>query len=96
MTLTTNGSTITIDGNIKSIQDFQEIKNAVDTVTFNNNSVAFILSNSISMTSSVIGYINKVVQKDGISVSMSVADERLYRILDDLNLIRVFNVRRVK
>ncbi|MEA3373398.1 MAG: hypothetical protein U9Q62_06865 [Campylobacterota bacterium] len=93
MTLTRSGSTITIDGNIKSIQDFQEIKNAVDTITTTGNSVEFILDNSMSMTSSVIGYINKVIQKDGVRVSMKVSDERLYGILKDLNLVNVFNVR---
>ncbi len=95
MTLKANGSTITIDGNIKSISDFQEIKTAVDSIARSSKSIEMILTNSMSMTSSVIGYLNKIVQKDGIKVSMSISDERLYRTLKDLNLISIFNVRKV-
>ena len=87
-----NGSTMTVRGNIKSIQDFQEIKEAVDKMVQSNPVVHFELLESMSLTSSLIGYINKLIRKDGVRVSMVVEDDRLYDLLNDLNLISAFNV----
>ena len=87
-----NGSTMTVRGNIKSIQDFQEIKEGVEGMIQSNPVIHFELLESMSLTSSVIGYINKLIRKDGIRVSMVVEDSRLYDLLSDLNLITAFNV----
>jgi len=92
MTLTTESSDITIEGNIKSIDDFQTIKSAIDAVTEEYDRIDFIIKDSISMTSSVIGYINKIIQKDHILVTMTVSDIRLYTTLEHLGLLKIFNV----
>ena len=45
------------------------------------------------MTSTVIGHLMKLVNIDKITVSMTVGDERLYQLLEELSLIHSFNVR---
>lgn len=95
MEISTSGSTVTINGNIKSVGDFQSIKSTIDDVTANNSQITLIISDSISITSSVIGYFNKLILKDGIKIDMKIGNDDLISLLDDLNLTSVFNVRKV-
>ena len=92
MILTTSGSTITVEGNIKSQDDFNKIKNTVEGMT-QSSSIHFNLINTMSMTSSVIGFLTKTILKDKKSISMEINDERLYGLLNDLNLIQTFNIK---
>lgn len=90
MDVETSGNVVTITGNIKSINDFQSIKRALDLLTFRQDSVIIKIVDSISVTSSVIGYFNKLVLKDNISITIHVGNEKLMSLLDDLNLAAVF------
>ena len=94
MQLSTSGTTISIQGNIKSIQDFQEIKSAIDRLKELDTSIHFDFSDSISITSSVIGYITTIIHNDGIDVFMLVDDQRLYDLLNELQLIALFHVKK--
>ena len=93
MQISTSGNVVTIEGNIKSVSDFQEIKSTIDAI--NDKSITLIIKDSFAITSSVIGYLNKLIHKDGVTIHMSVHDSRLYDLLNDLNLISLFNVRKV-
>lgn len=92
MDISTSGSTVTINGNIKSVSDFQTIKSTMDSVTANNSKIDLIIEDSISITSSVIGYLNKLILKDGIKLNTSIGNDDLISLFDDLNLSSVFNV----
>ena len=94
MEISTSSNTITITGNIKSVNDFQEIKTSVDLFTAQNKTLTLIIQDSLSITSSVIGYFNKLVLKDKINISMKVGNPQLLELLDDLNLISVFKARK--
>lgn len=94
MEISQSGSSIIIDGNIKSISDFQKIKNILDDMATNNSSINIKIPNSISIISSVIGYLTKLVYKDNITISITVGDNRLYDLLKELNLISLFNVQK--
>ncbi len=95
MNISTSSNRVTIDGNIKSIGDFQSIKNSVDSLVASNKSIVIDIKNSLSLTSAVIGYFNKLILKDKISVQVNVGDKQLYELLDDLNLTSVFNLKKV-
>ena len=95
MNITASGSKVTISGNIKSVSDFQSIKSTLDTVTASNTNVSLIIEDSISVTSSVIGYLNKLILKDGIKMNISIGNDDLIALLDDLNLTTVFNVKKM-
>ncbi|MCK4874391.1 MAG: hypothetical protein KAS26_00955 [Sulfurimonas sp.] len=95
MEISIESSSITITGNIKSISDFQEIKQSVDSVIANNKSIVLNIVDSLSITSSIIGYLNKLVLKDNIDIHMNIGDEQLLHLLDDLNLVSTFKAKRV-
>lgn len=95
MNISTNSNKITIEGNIKTIGDFQTIKNSVDAVVSANKSIIIDIKDSLSLTSAVIGYFNKLILKDKIGFELNVADKQLYDLLHDLNLTTVFNLKRL-
>jgi len=94
MEITASGNTIKITGNIKSVSDYQEMKSVVDSVTENHKSIVIDIQDSISITSSIIGFFNKLVLKDKIGLSMRVGNEQLLELLDDLNLTTLLGVRK--
>jgi predicted DNA-binding protein with PD1-like motif len=90
-------SEISIMGNIKSIEDSLEIKNAVsDLQKKGAKSIHLRIQDSFSMTSTVIGHLMKLVNVDKITISMIVGDDRLYQLLEELSLVHPFNVRLVE
>ena len=85
---------LVITGNIKSIEDGIEIKTAIIALKDKGaKSLLLKITDSFSMTSTVIGYLMKLVNLDKIPVTMIVGDQRLYQLLDELNLVQPFNVR---
>jgi len=95
MQVTMSSNSITIEGNIKSVNDYQEIKTSVSDLVQNHKDINIIIKDSLSITSSVIGYLNKLVLKDGIKITMKVGDSQLMELLEDLNLKTVFNARKI-
>ncbi len=94
MEIETSSNSVTITGNIKSISDFQSIKQIVDSMTIQHKHININIVDSLSITSSVIGYFNKLVLKDNIDIRMTVGNEQLLHLLDDLNLIATFKAKR--
>ncbi len=94
MDISSSSNSITIQGNIKSVNDFQSIKTTIDSLKDTNSNIIIDIKDSISITSSVIGYLNKLVLKDGVDIVMKVGNEQLFSLLEDLNLINTFNVKR--
>jgi hypothetical protein len=93
MELSTSSNTLVITGNIKSINDFQDIKSTLDIMKMNFPSITIEMKDSISITSSVIGYLNKLVLKDKIKITIKVSNKQLLELFRDLHLIETFNVR---
>lgn len=94
MEITSSSSTIKITGNIKSIKDFSQIKSHTDNVVSKHKNIVINIVDSLSITSSVIGYFNKLVLKDKIKIEMRVGDEQLMHLLTDLHLDSTFNARK--
>jgi len=95
MEITSSGDNIKIIGNIKSISNFSEIKKVVDSVVTQHKSITIEIVDSLSITSSVIGYFNKLVLKDKVDVNMRIGNDQLMSLIDDLNLTSVFKARKV-
>ena len=95
MELSSSSNSVTIKGNIKSINDFQDIKISLDEIKANYNDIMVHIVDSLSMTSSVIGYFNKLVLKDGINLSLKVGNTQLMDLLSDLNISETFNAQKV-
>lgn len=92
----TGETEITISGNIQSIEDYQAIKDGVGSI-LNKGSKSIILKipDSLSMPSSVIGFLLKIVHVDSVTITVLIKDERLYNLLEVLNLVSVLNVKKV-
>jgi hypothetical protein len=96
MTITRDNSLLTIKGNIKSVSDYTEIQGHLQSAIANgSDSITIKVTDSISITSSVIGIFLKVIKKDGIALSVQVGNKHLYDLLNELNLLAVFNVRQI-
>ena len=95
MELKTDGMKLIIKDNIKSVEHFQQIKEALDSISSTHTSVLLQIPDSLSMTSSVIGYLMKLIHKENIRISMEIGDDRLINLLADLGLDKEFNVRKV-
>lgn len=85
---------ITINGNIKSVDDFQEIKNAIDKIVVSGKDVALNIIDSISITSSVIIYLKELILNDNINVQINAGKPALIELLDDLKLTSVFRAKK--
>jgi hypothetical protein len=82
-----------ITGNIKSIEDSMEIKKMITALQQNGaKQILLRIQDSFSMTSTVIGHLMKLVNIDKVTVSLIVGDQRLHQLLEELSLVRVFNV----
>jgi anti-anti-sigma regulatory factor len=95
MDISTSGNVVTIRGNIKTVSDYQKIKSTIDTLARTHSSIVIDILDSISITSSVIGYFTKLVQKDKIDLSIKVGDPDLMELFEDLGLVSLFKVRKV-
>ena len=85
---------VMITGNVKSVDDSIKIKEAISGVLARGNrSVELNLVDSLSLTSTTIGYLMKLVNQDQVKLSVTVGDSRLYTLLEDLALLQKFNVR---
>lgn len=93
MEISNSSNIVTITGNIKSVGDFQTIKSTIDSLKTSNNTIIIDIKDSISITSSVIGYLNKIILKDGIDLSMKIGNPQLMELIEDLNLIGTFKAR---
>jgi hypothetical protein len=89
----TGANELTITGNIKSIEDSLKIKAEINNILKTDGSrIKLVIKDSFSMTSTVIGFLMKLVHHDKIQISTSVGDSRLYDLLDELNLVQLLNV----
>ena len=90
------GNKLMITGNVKSIAHYAELKSSVDEIIKSQNRITIELTDSISLTSSVIGYFSKIVNVDKINLELYVSNDRLFNLLTDLGLIEIFNVKKMK
>ena len=82
---------IIITGNIKSIEDSMEIKKTINTIVQDGaKNVLLRIQDSFAMTSTVIGYLMKLVNVDKVTVSLLVGDQRLYQLFEELDCARHF------
>lgn len=89
--------TVDIIGNIKSIDDYNEIKRVTQQLASKGaKDMTINIRDSLSMVSSVIGYFMKLINVDTVKVHMNIWDERLYSLLEQLSLVDVFNARQMK
>jgi hypothetical protein len=96
MELQASQNNIMIHGNIKNVEHYQSIVNAIENILESTgDEIKIHILDSISITSSVIGYLCKLIKTNNISLSIYVADENLHNLLDELNLTALLNVQKI-
>ena len=95
MEIKSTSNSVVITGNIKSIMDFQAIKTELDALSKTTKTITVDIKDSLSMTSSAIGYFTKLILKDGISINMKIGNAQLFELLTDLNLAGTFKATKV-
>jgi hypothetical protein len=93
MEIKQNGTMIEVDGIIKTINDSQVLVDAIKNAS-RSGSVIIKINESFSIPSTVIGELLKI-KDSGVNVNLEVGDDILYELLDDLNLVSTFNVRKM-
>ena len=90
------GYQITVTDVIKTIEDSTNFKKAVTDVLSKQPTakVDIHIRDSYIITSSIIGTLLKIVQKDNANISIFVYSADLYELLDKLNLLTLLNVRK--
>ena len=85
---------IEITGIIKTVADTQAVKDAIlgAREQYSDSPINFRLLDTFIITSSLIGFLIKVIQMDHYSLSVSVGSAELYEMLEDMNLIDIMNV----
>jgi hypothetical protein len=90
-------SEIVVQGTVKSVSDYQEIKKVVSgLLRGDGKELSIYMPDSYSITSSVIGFFLKLVYQDRVDLKLFIADERLYGLLNDLNLSEPFKVEKMQ
>jgi len=93
MEVLSSSNIVTIKGNIKNISDLSDIRSVIEDVRVRFTSIVINIEDSISITSSVIGYLNKIVLKDGIRLEMNIGSKQLLELFSELNLAKTFNIK---
>jgi len=85
---------IEIIGNIVTMEDYSEIKRAIDESLEAGISNLHIRMNSASrISSSIIGYLIKIFTVNSVEIFITVTDETLYRLLENLGLAGTLNIK---
>ncbi|OGU14188.1 MAG: hypothetical protein A2076_01955 [Geobacteraceae bacterium GWC2_53_11] len=84
---------VVITGNIKSVEDSLLIKETINTlVAQGSQNIHLKIKDSLSITSTMIGYLMKLVHQEKVHLFITVGDSRLYSLLEELKLLQQFNV----
>lgn len=84
---------VVITGNIKSVEDSLLIKETINTlVAQGSQNIHLKIKDSLSITSTMIGFLMKLVHQEKVHLFITVGDSRLYSLLEELKLLQQFNV----
>lgn len=87
---------IIINGQLINISDYRLIKETIaKIINEGHKSLSVTFNDTDSITSSVLGYFLKLVQKDKIELKMKVRSNNLYSLLDMLRLVEIFKVSKI-
>lgn len=91
-----SGYKITVKEVIKTIEDSTVFKKSISDILSKEPAakVDVHIMDSYIITSSIIGTLLKMVQKDNARIALFVYSADLYELLDKLNLITLLNVKK--
>lgn len=95
ITVTTDGQNqVSVRGNLSSIEDYAKIRDAVNDLVINGVKDVFVdFVDSKTIMSSLLGYFMKLINYDKVKVHIKVGSPELYKSLQTMHLLDVFDVR---
>lgn len=95
MKILQNGTNIAIEGLIDTVKVSEELHNVIKDVIQKNphQTITVDFKDTFVITSSLIGSLLGLVQRDKANINLITRNNELYQLLDKLNLIKTFNVR---
>lgn len=94
MRFQTTDNMIEIWGNVKTITDSNTLNNEIKQLMHAKSGLRLKIHDSLVLTSSVIGQLVHCSNK-GLSVTLEVGSETLYKLLYDLRLDEEFTIARI-
>lgn len=92
----TGPSEVTIVGNIKTIEDYLDIKKVMkEMIGGGIDSISIKIPDSISITSALIGFLLRLVHEDRVKLTVYVKKDKLFNLFEVMNLVTIFNVKRI-
>ncbi len=95
MQLENDNNTLSIKGNITSVSDFDMIKNSLEEIQKKHHNIILKIYDSLVINSSLIGYLVKIVNQDGIRLNLQAGNPILHELLDDLGLAKTLNLQKL-
>jgi len=95
MKLETQDYVISIKGNISTISDFESIKQSLEEIRSRHDKIILKIFDSLVINSSLIGYLVKIVNQDGVIINLFAGNDILYELLDDLGLAKTLNLQKI-
>ena len=94
MEVSSSHNIVTISGNIKSVSHAHLLSEELDQIIKDFKEIKIHILDSISITSSVIGYLCKLASL-GHTIELHVTNKELCSLLDDLNLTQLLKVQHI-
>jgi hypothetical protein len=93
---TATGHRVNIKEVIKTIEDSGSFKKELTDIVSSDphSTVEVHILDSYIITSSIIGTLMKLIQKDGAKISIHTYNADLFELLDKLNLVQLLNVKK--
>jgi len=92
-----DSSTIYVDGNMKNLENTQNLIDIIENIIKDANQIYLKINikNSLTVTSTFIGFLIHKINFNNIDLNIGVYDDRLYDLFDMLELIETFNVEKI-
>lgn len=91
-----SGTNIIVHGLVDTVKASDEITKEVDSYVkeHSGEAVNIDFKDTFVITSSLIGSLLAAAQRGGTTIHVKAANQELYNLLDKLNLISIFNVKK--
>lgn len=94
MKLDIDNNVLAVTGNIISNEDFANVKQALESMKSHGH-ITMNLHDALVISSSLIGYLTKLINQDGVTIHINAGTDTLYELLEDIHLIDTFHVKKV-
>lgn len=95
---TASGHDIKVNGIIKTIEDSSNFKNAITSILEKSPTakISVHILDSYIITSSIIGTLLKLVQKDRADITLYAYQDDLMELVEKLNLTNLINLKKAR